>query len=163
MVPVISTIQAHVTEQSTQGGEARGGKTRRHGQEIQTAAAGPFAAAIAGPCTSSGPGRRPAGMGLLHLATGIQEQSPALPVTVRWPAISEQALRPIAQIEDGEGRKSRFRDLISKQTSPDSHRPGPARLAPHGGRVSNVARRFTIAFPAAVSCVIMRCSHSVLA
>jgi hypothetical protein len=52
-------------------------------------------------------------MGLLRLAPEIQEHVFSLPDMVRWPAISERALRPIAQIEDHKNQLAEFQELLS--------------------------------------------------
>ncbi len=54
-------------------------------------------------------------MAMLRLAPEIQEHILCMSDTVRRPAISERALRPIAQIEDWDEQKLRFQDLISRQ------------------------------------------------
>lgn len=52
-------------------------------------------------------------MGLLHLAPEIQEYLLTLPDTASRPAITEHALRPIAQIEDAKNQLAEFRGLLS--------------------------------------------------
>ena len=54
-------------------------------------------------------------MAMLRLAPEIQEHILCMSDTVRRPAISERALRPIAQIEDWDEQKLRFQDLSSRQ------------------------------------------------
>lgn len=51
-------------------------------------------------------------MGLLRLAPEIQEHVLSLPDMVRRPAITERALRPIAQIEDAADQRARFEELV---------------------------------------------------
>jgi hypothetical protein len=51
-------------------------------------------------------------MGLLRLAPEIQQHLLALPVMVRRPAITERALRPIAQMEDLRDQAARFQELV---------------------------------------------------
>jgi hypothetical protein len=51
-------------------------------------------------------------MGLLRLAPEIREQVLSLPDTVRRPAITERALRPIAQMEDRRVQLQAFEQLI---------------------------------------------------
>ena len=50
-------------------------------------------------------------MGLLRLAPEIQEQVLGLPDMVRRPAVTEQALQPIAQIEDANRQLAAFAEL----------------------------------------------------
>ncbi len=50
-------------------------------------------------------------MGMLRLAPEIQQHILSMPDTVRQPAISERALRPIAQIEDPKQQLAEFRGL----------------------------------------------------
>jgi hypothetical protein len=50
-------------------------------------------------------------MGMLRLAPGIREEILALPETVGRPAITERALRPIAQVEDPRQQLAEFRSL----------------------------------------------------
>lgn len=57
-------------------------------------------------------------MALLHLAPEIQRSILSMPDMVRRPAITERALRPIAQLEDLDDQRLRFRDLISRQNGP---------------------------------------------
>jgi len=52
-------------------------------------------------------------MGLLRLAPEIQQQVLSLRDMVRRPAITEQALRPIAQIESPKEQLARFREVIA--------------------------------------------------
>ncbi|MFH1690242.1 MAG: hypothetical protein ABIE42_08395 [Candidatus Eisenbacteria bacterium] len=56
-------------------------------------------------------------MGMLRLAPEIQEHILSMPDMVRRPAISERALRPIAQIEDPRRQLAEFRDLSPARTS----------------------------------------------
>ena len=56
-------------------------------------------------------------MAMLRLAPEIQEYVLALPEMVGRPAISERALRPIAQIEDSEQQLAEFRRLSPVVTS----------------------------------------------
>ena len=51
-------------------------------------------------------------MGLLRLAPEIQERILSLPDMVRRPAITERALRPIAQLENITDQKATFEALI---------------------------------------------------
>jgi hypothetical protein len=51
-------------------------------------------------------------MGLLRLAAEIQEQVLSLPDMTRRPAITERALRPIAQTEDHAEQRSAFAALL---------------------------------------------------
>jgi len=51
-------------------------------------------------------------MWLLRLAPEIQERVLAMSETIRRPAISERALRPIAHIQDVTDQKARFQQLI---------------------------------------------------
>jgi hypothetical protein len=51
-------------------------------------------------------------MGLLRLAPEIQEHILSLPDMVRRPAITERALRPIAQLQCPEDQLARLRELI---------------------------------------------------
>jgi len=53
-------------------------------------------------------------MGLLRLAPEIQEHLLALPDMVRRPAITERALRPIAQMEDLTDQKAKFHVLLGQ-------------------------------------------------
>jgi len=53
-------------------------------------------------------------MGLLRLAPEIQEHVLSLPDMVRRPAITERALRPIAQLENATDQKAKFRELVSQ-------------------------------------------------
>ena len=50
-------------------------------------------------------------MGLLRLAPEIQEHVLSLPDMVRRPAITERALRPIAQLEDPKAQQQAFQRL----------------------------------------------------
>ncbi|GAB4366196.1 MAG: hypothetical protein Kow00128_09410 [Deltaproteobacteria bacterium] len=51
-------------------------------------------------------------MGLLKLAPEIQEHILSMPAAIRRPAVTERALRPIAQLENATDQKARFQDLI---------------------------------------------------
>ena len=51
-------------------------------------------------------------MGLLRLAPEIQQHILSMPNAVRRPAITERALRSIAQIEDAAYQKAKFNELI---------------------------------------------------
>jgi len=51
-------------------------------------------------------------MGLLRLAPEIQEHVLSLPDMVHRPAITERALRPIAQLEKATDQKATFQELI---------------------------------------------------
>jgi hypothetical protein len=53
-------------------------------------------------------------MGMLRLAPEIQQHVLSLPDMVRRPAISERALRPIAQIDDPERQINSFRELAAE-------------------------------------------------
>ena len=53
-------------------------------------------------------------MWLVRLAPEIQQHVLAMPETIRRPAISERALRPIAQLEDATDQKTRFQELIGQ-------------------------------------------------
>ncbi|HUG41225.1 MAG TPA: hypothetical protein VMM12_12115 [Longimicrobiales bacterium] len=54
-------------------------------------------------------------MGMLRLAPEIQEHVLSMPDAVRRPAISERALRPIAQLEDQRRQMETFqRALVSR-------------------------------------------------
>ena len=53
-------------------------------------------------------------MGLLRLAPEIQERVLSLPDMVRRPAITERALRPIAQLENIADQKATFEALIEQ-------------------------------------------------
>ena len=53
-------------------------------------------------------------MGLLRLAPEIQEHVLSLPDTVRRSAITERALRPIAQIENPKDQRARFQELVER-------------------------------------------------
>lgn len=53
-------------------------------------------------------------MGMLRLAPEIQEHVLSLPDMVRRPAITERALRPIAQLEKAADQKARFRELLQQ-------------------------------------------------
>jgi len=55
-------------------------------------------------------------MGMLRLAPEIQQQVLSLPDIVRRPAITERALRPIAQIENHEQQVASFHSFISHTT-----------------------------------------------
>jgi len=52
-------------------------------------------------------------MGMLRLASAIQEHVLSLPDMVRRPAISERALRPIAQLENATEQKAKFQELVA--------------------------------------------------
>ena len=56
-------------------------------------------------------------MGMLRLAPEIQDHVLSMPDMVRLPAISERALRPIAQIENARGQVDEFQMLLSLPTS----------------------------------------------
>jgi hypothetical protein len=51
-------------------------------------------------------------MGLLKLAPEIQEHILSMPAAIRRSAVTERALRPIAQLENAADQKTRFQDLI---------------------------------------------------
>ena len=51
-------------------------------------------------------------MGMLRLAAEIQQHILAVPETVRQPAISERALRPIAQLDDHASQRVLFSQLV---------------------------------------------------
>jgi len=53
-------------------------------------------------------------MGLLRLAPEIQRHILSLPDMVRQPAITERALRPIAQMEDLAHQKAKFQELLGE-------------------------------------------------
>jgi len=53
-------------------------------------------------------------MGLLRLAPEIQQHIPSMPDMARRPAITERALRPIAQLEGVTEQKARFEELIER-------------------------------------------------
>jgi hypothetical protein len=53
-------------------------------------------------------------MGLLRLAPEIQEHVLSLPDMVRRPAITERALRPIAQIENPKNQMAEFQELVAQ-------------------------------------------------
>jgi hypothetical protein len=53
-------------------------------------------------------------MGLLRLAPEIQQQVLSLPDMVRRPAITERALRPIAQLDHASDQQVKFRELIQQ-------------------------------------------------
>lgn len=53
-------------------------------------------------------------MGMLRLAPEIQQHILSLPDAVRRPAITERALRPIAQIDDPEQQINSFRELAAE-------------------------------------------------
>ena len=55
-------------------------------------------------------------MGMLRLAPEIQDQFLSLPDMVRRPAISERALRPIAQIVNPEQQIASFQRLVTHET-----------------------------------------------
>ena len=52
-------------------------------------------------------------MGMLRLAPEIRQHILALPDMVRWPAITEGAQRPIAQLKATD-QKARFQELVSR-------------------------------------------------
>lgn len=49
---------------------------------------------------------------MLRLAPEIQQRILAMPEAVRRPAITERALRPIAQLEDAKDQTARFQELL---------------------------------------------------
>ena len=51
-------------------------------------------------------------MGMLHLAPEIQQHILSTPDVVRRRAITERALRPIAQLEDHHQQRDAFIDLL---------------------------------------------------
>jgi hypothetical protein len=51
-------------------------------------------------------------MGMLRLAAEIQQHILAVSETVRQPAISERALRPIAQLDDYASQRVLFSQLV---------------------------------------------------
>lgn len=53
-------------------------------------------------------------MGLLRLAPEIQQRILSMPDAVRRPAITERALRPIAQLENATDQKAMFQELVSQ-------------------------------------------------
>jgi hypothetical protein len=53
-------------------------------------------------------------MGLLRLAPEIQEHVLSLPDMIRRPAITERALRPIAQLERASDQRARFHELVQQ-------------------------------------------------
>ena len=53
-------------------------------------------------------------MGLLRLAPESQEHVLSMPDMVRRPAITEQPLRPIAQLENATHQKAKFQELVSQ-------------------------------------------------
>ncbi len=53
-------------------------------------------------------------MGLLRLTPEIQQHVLSLPDMGRRPAITERALRPIAQMEDVDDQKTRFHELLQQ-------------------------------------------------
>jgi hypothetical protein len=53
-------------------------------------------------------------LGLLRLPPKIQEEIMSLPDSVRRPAITERALRPIAQMEDLTDQKAQFHELLGR-------------------------------------------------
>jgi hypothetical protein len=53
-------------------------------------------------------------MGLLRLAPEIQQHILSMPDAVRRPAITERALRPIAQLEDLADQKTKFQELADR-------------------------------------------------
>jgi hypothetical protein len=56
-------------------------------------------------------------MGLLRLAPEIQQHILSMPNVVRRPAITERALRPIAQIQNTGEQMDEYRKLLSLSTS----------------------------------------------
>ncbi len=56
-------------------------------------------------------------MGILRLAPEIQQCILSMPDVVRRPAITERALRPIAQIENTRGQVEEFQKLLALSTS----------------------------------------------
>jgi biotin operon repressor len=58
-------------------------------------------------------------MGMLRLATGIQEYIQSLPGSVRRPSVTERALRPIAQHPQGRDQLHAFQEIITPRTWPD--------------------------------------------
>ena len=54
-------------------------------------------------------------MGMLRLAPEIQEHVLSLPDMVRRPAISERALRPIAQLDQAGAQLDAFEQLIGQR------------------------------------------------
>jgi hypothetical protein len=50
--------------------------------------------------------------GQLQLASEIREQILSMPDAVRRPAITERALRPIAQLENARDQRARFEQLM---------------------------------------------------
>ena len=76
-------------------------------------------------------------MGLLRLAPEIQQHILSMPDAVRRPAITERALRPIAQMEDLADQKAKFQELVGisafrvRAEGPSASLadiPGPGRL-----------------------------------
>ncbi len=53
-------------------------------------------------------------MGMLRLAHEIQHHVLSLPDMVRRPAITERALRPLAQLENASDQKARFHELLQQ-------------------------------------------------
>jgi hypothetical protein len=53
-------------------------------------------------------------MGLLRLAPEIRQHILSMPDAVRRPAITERALRPIAQLEDLADQKAEFQELADR-------------------------------------------------
>jgi len=53
-------------------------------------------------------------MGLLRLSPEIQQHILSMPDAVRRPAITERALRPIAQLENATDQKAKFQELVSQ-------------------------------------------------
>lgn len=53
-------------------------------------------------------------MGMLRLAPEIQEHVLSLPDMIRRPAITERALRPIAQLEDPKDQTARFQEMVEQ-------------------------------------------------
>lgn len=53
-------------------------------------------------------------MGILRLAPEIQQNVLSLPDMVRRPAITERALRPIAQTENAAHQKAKFQELVAQ-------------------------------------------------
>ena len=53
-------------------------------------------------------------MGLLRLASEIQQHILSMPNLVRRPAITERALQPIARIEEREDQVAAFSELLAR-------------------------------------------------
>ena len=56
-------------------------------------------------------------MGLLRLDPEIQAHTLSMSDVVRWAAITERSLRPIAQIENTRGQVAEFQKLLPLPTS----------------------------------------------